>query len=465
MTPRAPLGRRFGGGLAVVALLAVYAASINADYAMNDVDSSSVAAWRIATTGAPWLEGIDTEAIAIRDPERLWLGETSDGHTVVYRSPGSIAPAVPAYLVARLFGVTAAPESFSLVPAALTAALLVALAMALLFGALDGLVSTAAQRLSVGALGLGTPVWSVAADGMHTHSVTAFGLAGMAWAARRERWWLLGLFGGIGLWGRLHVAVIVALVGLGLALWRRRPSVAVQVGVPSMALMGLASLWSRWIYDSWWPSGGYGSVEQYAARASHSPLLDSVVNVLGLLVAPDRGLLAWTPVLLLLLPAVLRGWREAPDWTRCLAVAGLVYLLIQGNMNVFHGGSGFWGYRLTLETLVCLFPVYAVTAHHVGRVARALVGPLLGLQVGVLALGASLDQLVRIPEWAWTWHSGLGLALRHPALAGTFFALTTLIGALAARVWLDRGLRWTEPGVEAAGLPDLDQRAELADRH
>lgn len=464
MTPRA-LGRRFGGGLAVVALFAVYAVSVNADYPMNDVDSSSVAAWRIATTGAPWLDGIDTDAIAIRDPERLWLGETPDGHTVVYRSPGSIAAAVPAYLVARMFGVGAAPESFSLVPAALTAALLVALAMALLFRALDGLVSTAAQRLSVGALGLGTPVWSVAADGMHTHSVTVFGLAGMAWAARRERWWLLGLFGGIGLWGRLHVAVIVAVVGLGLALWRRRASVAVQVGVPSMALMGLASLWSRWIYDSWWPSGGYGSVEQYAARASQSPLLDSVINQLGLLVAPDRGLLVWTPVLVLLLPAVVRGWRQAPGWTRGFALAGLVYLLIQGNMNAFHGGSGFWGYRLTLETLVCVFPLYAATAHYVGRVARAVVGPLLGLQVGVLALGASLDLLVRIEEWAWSWNSALGLVLRYPIPMGTFFALTTLMGGLAARVWVDRGLRWTEPVTRASGLPDLDQRAELADRH
>ncbi len=65
---------------------------------------------------------------------------------------------------------------------------------------------------------------------MWTHPVTLLGIGGMAWAASRDRWWLVGLFGGVALWGRLHTALIVAILGLAVAVARRRPRIALQAG-------------------------------------------------------------------------------------------------------------------------------------------------------------------------------------------------------------------------------------------
>ena len=41
-----------------------------------------------------------------------------------------------------------------------------------------------------------------------------------------------------------------------------------------------------------------------------------------------------------------------------MAFAGVIFGLAQVGVNVFHGGDGFYGYRLALETLVCVAPLY-----------------------------------------------------------------------------------------------------------
>ena len=74
------------------------------------------------------------------------------------------------------------------------------------------------------ALGFTTPVWSVSADGLWPHTLTGLGLAGMAWAAARDRWWLVGLLASVAIWGRIHLAVIAAVVGLLVGWSRRRPT-------------------------------------------------------------------------------------------------------------------------------------------------------------------------------------------------------------------------------------------------
>ena len=75
----------------------------------------------------------------------------------------------------------------------------------------------------------------------------------------------------------------------------------------------------------------------------------SLVNQLGIWVAPDRGVLVWSPVALLLLPARARSWRDIPDWSRSLLVGGLVYTVVGAAIATFTGGDGFYGYRYGLE--------------------------------------------------------------------------------------------------------------------
>ena len=89
-------------------------------------------------------------------------------------------------------------------------------------------------------------------------------------------------------------------------------------------------------------------------------------NLAGFLISPDRGLFVWTPLLLLLLPAVVRGWSSAPDWARWLALGGVTYGIAQVGLNVFHGGDAFYGYRLALEPLAAVTPLFVVSAEHAG---------------------------------------------------------------------------------------------------
>lgn len=419
-----------------VVTLAVYAVTAARETFNADVYGAGLEAWRVATTGAPWLDMVDQA--------QLWKGALfgpltapgAGGHLVVPRSPGVVLVAIPGYLLA---GQGTAPADFSPLPTVFTAAVLGAVAVTLFFLAVSRVVPVPVALVGTGVLAFATPVWSVDGNALWTHAVTLVGITGMAWAAVRERWLLVGLFGSVALWGRLHTALIVAVVGLGVGLARRRPRITVQVGLVSVAGMGLASVWSHWMYGTWSPSGGYGA-SGYAARTVSGITGDlgaQLTNQLGLWVSPDRGLLVWTPVLVLLLPAVVRHWRDLPDWSRWLLVGGVVYTVAQGQLDYFMGGDGFYGYRLTLEMLACAAPAYLFSAHRAGAWARRLLGPVVGAQFAAISLGAVSEAWFLYREQAWSDNS-LWLALRtEPALAA-WPALCVLIGWLGVRAWQER---------------------------
>jgi hypothetical protein len=145
-----------------------------------------------------------------------------------------------------------------------------------------------------------------------------------------------------------------------------------------------------------------------------------------------------------LAPALWRGWQGLPDWARSLAVGGLLYAFIQGLMNVFAGGAGFFGYRLTLETLVCLFPALALTASHAGNVARTVLPPLLVVQVGVFAFGAAKDGFTMPPSEAWQVNSVAWAASTVPAF-GVMLVLLAALTLLACRM-LPTSWSWPTDG-------------------
>lgn len=438
-----PTWRRRLIPLGVIALLGLtYLATVATFRVSNDVRTTSLMSWRIAQTGSAWFDGFDYSPW--EDPGGLWIGEAANGHIAGFRSPGPVAAGVVSYLVMRLIGL----DAYSFAPGSVTAALLTTTALGLIFYALRTRLSAGVSGGAVLALGLTTPIWSVSADSLWTHPVTLLGIAGMAWAAARDRWWLVGLFGGVALWGRLHTVLIVAILGVAVAVVRRRPQVALQAGVVSGLGLGLALLWGKWMYGTWSPAGGY-SVSGYTERAtSTSSPFDTLINHLGLWVAPDRGILVWTPVLLVLLPAVLRGWRDLPDWSRWLALGGVAYTVVQGQLNGFSGGSGFYGYRLTLELLVCIFPAYALSLAQAGRWARLAVGPLLGLQFAAISLGALGDGAILNENFVWTHNSFLALIATTPALI-MWPILTMSVGVLAGQLVQRRSTPVSKPAERA----------------
>jgi hypothetical protein len=181
------------------------------------------------------------------------------------------------------------------------------------------------------------------------------------------------------------------------------------------------------LYGTWNPAGGY-SVSAYTEHAlGSSNDLAQVVNHLGLWVAPDRGILLWTPALVLLAPAVWRNRSDLPDWATWLAVGGLAYTVVQGQLNGFSGGSGLYGYRLTLELLVSLFPAYLLSLPRAGRFAGTLLGPVLGLQFAAISIGAGGEGGMLTDSSSWTDNSFVH-ALTIAPVAVVWPVLMMLIG-------------------------------------
>ena len=204
-----------------------------------------------------------------------------------------MAAAVPAYW---LLADGDAARDFTMAPQALTAAVITAGTVVLFCLSLRRSLGIGRAALAAGVLALATPVWSVAANAMWTHTLSIFGIAGMGWAASRNRWWLVGVFGGVAIWGRLHVAIVVAVVGLACSYSQRSPRRALQVGVPSAGLLFLACVWTRVVYGAWIPGTGYSmSATSLVAGGRFPDPPPPWINQLGLWVSPDKGILGLEP--------------------------------------------------------------------------------------------------------------------------------------------------------------------------
>lgn len=421
-----------------------------------DVYSSSLAAWRIAHTGEPWVDGFDTSRVAGYGslPDRtVFIDEAANGHRVPHRLPGVVAASVPGYLIAAG---GSRPEDFSMAPQAYSAALLTAGSVLLLFLALRRRTGDAWALAGVAVVAVGTPVWSVAANAMWTHTLTVFGIMGMAWAASRERWWLVGVFGGVALWGRLHVALVVAVLGVGVALAQRQPRIAVMVGVPSATFLGLASVWTRWMYGNWMPGAGFNVTTQGLMTGERWPDLPSpIVSQLGMWVSPDKGILLWTPILLVLLPALVRNWHDLPIWSRWLAGGAVPYVLLQAQVNHFTGGGAHYGYRLGLEFIAAAAPAFILSAHRMGALARAAVCPVIGLQVAAIALGAVLEAPTPAVSYGWSNNAFL-VALQIAPAVGVLALLVAALVVVIGFAWRDHVLRPAEANRSEARLVRTD---------
>lgn len=393
-----------------------------------DVWTANLASWSIGTTGSPWPDLGEHQRLEVNPWRPAWVLVTDRGE-VIGRAPGVIAAGVPAYWVAGVLGF----DEMSTVPGGVTAALMTAAAATILFVTTRAHVGDRVAGAGAVTFALATPIWTVSASGLWPHTLTVLGIVGMAWSAQRERWWLVGLFGGVALWGRLHAAVICAVLGLVLAWSRRRPGIAITTGAVSSVALAALSLWNHWMYGSWDPSAAY-DVGAFADRA-RGHLID-LPNHLGFWLSPGRGMLVWTPLLVVLAAALVRGWRDLPDWSRALVVGGLVYTGLQLTLNRYSGGGTFFGYRVGLEMLACLAPALILTVHRAGPVARRVAGPVIAVQFAVFLIGSLSDpRMFGAAEYRWYRNDFLWLLADRPGPLGVVLAVGLLLGVLAVRAW------------------------------
>lgn len=409
--------------LLLVAAFTTYAAT--ASYAVTSADAwaAQFGSWLLGTRGSPVIGSIPMPPLDDNPLKSVWVRELSSGNEVITRPAGVVAAAVPAYWLAN-------SDHFTLVPGALTAALLSAVALVLTYLALQGWVSRREALLAAIVLGFTTPVWSVGANSMWPHTLTVMGICGFSWCASKDRWLLAGVFASISVAARPHTIVIFGCVALFLWVSRRTFRVPFSLGIVCLGGLAATSVWNWFTFGSLSPLAAFGSVP-----GSTDGGAAFLTNQLGMWVAPDRGVLIWTPILVVLFAAVVRSWRDLPDWTRALAVGGIVYTIVHATLLEFTGGDSFYGYRYTLELLACVTPAFAMSARSMGRIAQATFAPVLAIQACGIAVG-SIQAILLVPNDR-AWHSNtFVLLLSNPAVLG-ILAISLAIAWLSKRIWLN----------------------------
>lgn len=295
----------------------------------------------------------------------------------------SIYPALSAVLAAPVFAL--ARQVFELdelglaFAGKLAAALFAALASGVMFLAIGRRHGEAGAFWPALLFALGTSVWSTS-QALWQHPAAVLFMSWVvlclvradeddAWAARA------GLPLALALAARQASLAAVAVLALAIVLrWPRR--------APGLALWSLPGvlflLGYQWMYfGAPWRHGFSGAVSARLAGAWGE-------GHLGLLISPAKGLLIFTPLVLVALVGLLRAWRAGErGLAASLGAAALAHWVLVGGWAEWHGGVCF-GPRLMTEAL----PLLALFLPEGLRVLGRLGVLLAACSVAVQALGA-----------------------------------------------------------------------------
>jgi hypothetical protein len=402
-------------------IIYVATGNVEIDRQSPDAVAAALPAWRLATHGTLRLDQVLTF--------NPWVF-VSHHHLVSNRQPGVVFFAVPFYL---LLG----QAKMNMFPAVVAAATASSGAVLLLGGSLRNLVS---QRwtITVGAFfAFGTATWSVASDTLWPHGPDLLFLAGFLFFLSKNRQLSAALALALAVPVRAHLAVVALVAGVWFAVQRRSWRPLATFGLPAGVGIAVVSAYNHWMFGTWSLQGGYDSyVTKNLEGAGSGNWSQFFTNLLGAFFSPERGLLVWCPVLVVVAFGVRQGWRAAPSWARLSATAGAAYSLVQLKLNYFSGGDRFWSYRLTLELLMLTAPLLAVTAVELiaaRRGARRWLWAAAFYCVTTQALGAIFYKPDNVRHDPWT-HSKLiqllsngDLAPRALAAAGLLVMLSCLL--------------------------------------
>ncbi|HYN09160.1 MAG TPA: hypothetical protein VES67_17390 [Vicinamibacterales bacterium] len=392
-----PIDRRARRTAAAIflALVVIYNAN-GREIGTVDSQPAKFTARELAVVGTLTLDRVVAERPGLA--ERPAFAKDRQGHVrSAYPLPPALIAAVPATVLHHSGLVDMdAPLAPNLV-AKLTASLLTAAAVTLMFLAVRRLVRHSVALLTALAIGIGTNYWSVVSQTLWQHESVALGLALALWAwlrplseIRSRDLWLGGL--GLALAGaaRPQVAPLVAIL-LG---WLGA-RVGVRKTIPPAAIMGLAALVSL-VCNYVWFGHLLGAAPRLEAVHPETHGLEGTISTtpwvgaLGLLISPSRGLLVFSPFVLVALAA-----RRLPATTsgmfalRWLAAGIVVQFAVYAGYTVWWGGHTY-GPRYTMDLIAPMAPAIALGLERAASVAwaRIAVGLLLLWSIVVAGAGA-----------------------------------------------------------------------------
>ena len=279
----------------------------------------------------------------VEDP----FARTVDGHRVSIYPVLSAVLAAPLFALARPFFVL--DETGTAVVGKVAAALFSALAAAVLFMAVGRRRPVEDAALTAALFALGTSVWSTSqALWQHPAAVLFLSVAILfmlrseedpVWAGRA------GLPLALAVAARHADVLLVAVLAAGIALRRPRqvPRLLLWASPPALLL----ALYQWAYFGAPWRHGFSDSLGRFNEPWG--------LGHAGLLVSPAKGLLVFTPLVIVAIVGMVRAFRRGERWlVATLASAAAAHWILMGRWSEWHGGMS-WGPRMMTDVLPLLF--------------------------------------------------------------------------------------------------------------
>jgi hypothetical protein len=365
------------------------------------------------------------------------LARTADGH-VVNRTPAAPSiQALPAFALFAIAGARAGDWDAWMEAAFLTAAITAALSVAVLFLLLTRITTQRRALLCAVVYAFCTLNWTVAGQALWQHSGAMLALSVALLALVDRRLVLAGAALAAMVAFRpsapLIVVCLLPLVGRHPGAWLRLVAGALPVAVALGVFNTI--VWGGPLRQGYTIGGQPGGEQTFGGS-----LLDGLG---GLLVSPGRGLVWYSPVLVLGVVGAFVGWRT--PLVRWSAVAAAAYLLAMARFIDWWGGETF-GPRLLIETfpLLIVLLAAAVDRFATARWFRWTFGITAAWAFAVQLLAASSwppptwfdthDLFARGTWWSFTDNELAQLVVKTPDLGAHLMQMLAivLVGALGA---------------------------------
>ena len=333
-----------------------------------------------------------------------------NGHYLSAYAPGSAILALPVYALPVLLGM--GPDS-PWVPSLekLSATLITALSVVVLYWALGALVSPGWALMIAAIYAFGTSSWSVSSQALWQHGPSQLFVALLLYCLTRgltnERFLV---YAGFAMTAATVMRPTNLLLALPVAAWviythRHLTLRFMLFALPPAAALLLYNL----VYFGTVGGGSGNSMAPTWAFFAQIPLREGLA---GLLVSPSRGLFVFSPVLLFSLFGFVWVWRCGPSPFKALTVGVGLVLLLVGKWFLWWGGYT-WGPRLLADTtpIFCflLYPLADTLGRH--RLLKGVFALFVVVSIGIHALGAfsydgRWDSAANVgdddsPLWSW----------------------------------------------------------------